>query len=100
MTNTGRIERNLRFIVRAVSGVPGCTEAQMGRLFAEIEIAAKEALSDLQAVDSKPADGAKDCPSCRDSDSWGLADKPSCVGCFATPDGKGTLYVPLNGPRR
>lgn len=41
----------------------------------------------------------KDCSGCRDSDSWGIPDRPSCAGCAATPGGKGSLYVPLNGPR-
>lgn len=38
----------------------------------------------------------RSCPTCRDSDSWGIADKSSCLGCSPTPDGKGTRYSPLN----
>ena len=51
------------------------------------------------ARDALASARGKDCPSCRDSDSWGIADRASCAGCAETPDGKGTLYVPLNGPR-
>lgn len=38
----------------------------------------------------------KDCPRCRASCSWGMPDRAACAGCVGTPDGKGSLYVPLN----
>lgn len=44
-----RIEKELRFIIRAVSGVPGMTEAQLGRQMAEIGAAAEAALAALLA---------------------------------------------------
>ena len=48
-------------------------------------------------LQGSPIRADKDCPSCRASCSWGMPDRAACAGCVGTPDGKGSLYAPLNG---
>jgi len=53
--------------------------------------------ADSHVAQVKPKPVARNCPECRNADSWGIADKAFCTRCTPTEGGNGSLFSPLNG---
>ncbi|MGA0608880.1 hypothetical protein [Caldimonas sp. KR1-144] len=49
-----------------------------------------------EPIEGAPQTGKRNCPACRNADSWGFPDKAFCASCTLTIDGNGTKFEPLN----